>query len=305
VNFADRLQDAIDRTQTPALVGLDPHLALLPEPFARARERDVDPEERAALVGRFLVDVLDVCAGRVPAVKPQSAFFELLGAPGARLWEDVVRAAHEHDLVVIGDVKRGDIASTAEAYACAFLEGLPGADPDTLCDAVTVNPFLGAESIEPFLEVCDRTGRGLYVLVRTSNPGRAQFQTHGEPELSLRIADAVEAWGAPRRGACGLSSVGAVVGATNRGELASFRERMPHAPFLLPGYGAQGATAGDLGGAFLAASPGSTTPRGALVNSSRGILFAWRAREHAGRPWKDATADALTAMIDDLGRLAT
>lgn len=305
MNFADRLQEAIDRTQTPALVGLDPHLALLPDEFARARDPDVEPEERAELVARFVLDVLDLCAGRVPAVKPQSAFFELLGAPGAKVWEDVVRAAHERDLVVIGDVKRGDIASTAEAYATAFLEGLPGTDPDTLCDAVTVNPFLGAESIEPFLEVCDRSGRGLYVLVRTSNPGRAQFQTHGEPELSIRIAGELRGWGAGRTGACGLSSIGAVVGATNKDELATFRELLPDTPFLLPGYGAQGATAADIAGAFLRSQAGGGTPKGAIVNSSRGILFAWRQPRNAGRSWKDASAEALGAMIDDLARLAT
>ncbi len=301
VNFADQLEEAVGRVQTPALIGLDPHLHLLPEPFAAAR-RTEDPEERADLVCAFLDQVLDVVAGRVAAVKPQSAFFEALGAPGARVWEHVVRRAHDHDLLVIGDVKRGDIASTAEAYATAFLEGLPGTDPDTLCDAVTLNPFLGAESIEPFLAACDRTGRGLYVLVRTSNPGRADFQMHGEPELSQVVAAAVDRWGSRFIGACGLSSVGAVVGATSAHELSAWRERLPRTPFLLPGYGAQGATADDNRGAFLPPAQRGRMPRGALVNSSRAILFAWRDERYAsahGLRWKDATDAALQAMIAD------
>lgn len=314
MNYADQLEEAVIRVQTPALVGLDPHLHLLPEPYAAAH-RTTDADERAQLVQDFLDEVIELVAGRVAAVKPQSAFFEALGAPGARVWEHVVRRAHAHDLLVIGDVKRGDIASTAEAYATAFLEGLPGTDPETLCDAVTLNPFLGAESIEPFLAACDRTGRGIYVLVRTSNPGRADFQTHGAPsaaELSTKVAEAVDRWGSGLIGSCGLSSVGAVVGATSAGELRTWRERLPRTPFLLPGYGAQGATADDVVDAFLPAadrehghgshhgSPhGTHRARGALVNSSRGVLFAWRSREHAGKSWKDAASAALDAMIAD------
>ena len=309
MSFADQLEEAVARVQTPALVGLDPHLHLLPPPFARARDPEIDPEERAALVQAFLDEVLELAAGRVAAVKPQSAFFEVLGVPGARLWEHTVKRAHELDLLVIGDVKRGDIASTAEAYATAFLEGLPGTDPDVLCDAVTVNPLLGFESIEPFLSVSSRTGRGLYVLVRTSNAGRADFQTHGDPELSQHIAAAVDRWGADLIGTSGLSSVGAVVGATSAGELAAFRELMPRAPFLLPGYGAQGATAADVRGAFLAR--GASRMSGALVNSSRGILFAWREPRYSqlgspdGSRWKDASDLALRHMVADLdGALA-
>lgn len=298
MNYADRLQRAIDQRGNACLVGLDPILDLLPAEFAAARDVTLPRSERARALGDFCCQVIDVVAERVPAVKPQSAFFEALGSDGVRQFERVVATARNVGLLVIADVKRGDIASTAEAYAHAFLGGIAGGHEDERADAVTLSPFLGSDSLSPFLEVCARTGRGCYVLVRTSNKGSADFQRHGHPELSFQVADAVVRWGAELVGECGLSSVGAVVGATHGAELASFRERMPRTPFLLPGYGAQGAGAKDVVGAFLS---GGGAPRGALVNSSRGILFAHREPRHAGKPWKDATRAALEAMIQDLG----
>jgi orotidine-5'-phosphate decarboxylase len=244
-------------------------------------------------MGDFCCELIDLAAGRVPAVKPQSAFFELLGSDGAEQWERVVAHAHARGLLVVGDVKRGDIASTAAAYARSFLED-NGGDPASLCDAVTVNAFLGEESITPFLEACQRTGKGLYVLVRTSNPGSAEFQLCGEPTLSERIADAVTRWGADHLGACGLSSIGAVVGATHPEHLTALRERMPRANLLLPGYGAQGAGAEDIAPGFL---PGG---QGALVNSSRGIAFAYKQADLPGDRWREASAAAIDAMIEDL-----
>jgi orotidine-5'-phosphate decarboxylase len=297
-NFADRLASACAQRGNPCLVGIDPHIELLPEEFAEVRDARRPRAERARRLGDFCCEVIDVVAGRVPAIKPQSAFFEVFGADGVAAWERVVRAARAADLLVIGDVKRGDIASTASAYATAFLEGTSSADRDTLCDAVTLNPFLGADSISPFVEVCARTGTGLFVLVRTSNKGSADFQRHGSPELSYVIAERVVSWGAPLTGESGWSSVGAVVGATHGSELRRFRECMPRSPFLLPGFGAQGANASDVAHAFVDA--GSGRWGGALVNSSRGITFANREAAHRGKPWKDATRDALDAMIRDI-----
>lgn len=298
MNFADRLQTAIERCGNACLVGLDPHLELLPPEYADVRDQRRPRAERAQRLAQFCCEVIELAAGRVPAVKPQSAFFEVLGADGARAWEHVVGAAHAAGLLVIGDVKRGDIATTAAAYATAFLEGTSGDERDALCDAVTLNPYLGSDSIEPFLEVCERTGKGLYILVRTSNKGSADFQRHGEPELSYLVADKVVGWGSRLIGACGWSSVGAVVGATHGAELRAFRARMPRTPFLLPGYGAQGAGARDVIDAFGRTASG--TPCGALVNSSRGITFAWRDKAHQGRAWKDATRAALDAMIAEI-----
>jgi orotidine-5'-phosphate decarboxylase len=289
MNFADRLEHAVHRAGNPCLLGIDPHPELLPEAFAGVRDADLPRGERARLLGDFACELVELAAGRVAAVKPQSAFFELFGAPGAEAWERTVAAARGAGLLVIGDVKRGDIDSTAAAYASAFLD--PRTTP-TPCDAVTLSPFLGGDSIAPFLEAARRHGAGLFVLVRTSNPGGADFQRHGDPELSLAIADAVHAWGAELVGACGLSSVGAVVGATQRRELKALRARMPRAPLLLPGYGAQGAGPADVVDAFL--RPG---PRGALVSSSRGIGFAYRTPRFANRHWKDAASAALDEMI--------
>lgn len=298
-HFADRLAAAIERCGNPCLIGLDPHIDLLPDEFAIARDRTAPRVIRARAIGDFCCEVITLCRGRVPAVKPQSAFFELFGADGAQQWERVVSAAHAAELLVIGDIKRGDIASTAAAYATAFLEGV-GGDSESLCDAVTLSPFLGADSIEPFLGACQRTGTGIYVLVRTSNKGSADFQRHGTPQLSARIAERVVEWGRVLIGQSAWSSVGAVVGATHAAELREFRESMPHTPLLLPGYGAQGAGAADIVDAFRAPN-GALQLAGALVNSSRGVLFAHRDSAHRGRAWRDASRAALEHMIADLG----
>ena len=287
MNYADRLEAALVERGNPCLVGLDPHLELLPEEFAIARDVMAPRRERALAVQEFLMGIIELAAGRVPAVKPQSAFFERLGADGAMVWENVVAEARRAGLLVIGDVKRSDIASTARAYGQAFLEDAG----ESCCDAITVNPYLGADSIEPLIEVCERSGAGLYVLVRTSNPGSGLFQNHGTPPLTRVVAAEVERWGTSLRGSCGLSSIGAVVGATHAAELAELREAMPHTPLLIPGYGAQGAGAAETVAGFL---PGG---RGALVNSSRGILYAWRRPENAGKNWKDASLAAIETMI--------
>ncbi len=283
-SYADRLDAAIERCGNPCLVGLDPHLDALPEDFAVARDPGAPRAVRARAIGDFLCAIVDVAAGQVPAVKPQSAFFEVLGADGVAQWERVVAHASSAGLLVIGDVKRGDIDSTAKAYAQAFLEQAPR------CDAITINPYLGADAVQPFLDACARVGGGVYVLVRTSNKHSALFQDHGTPPLHEKVADEVARWGTTLMGECGMSSVGAVVGATHPAELARLRQRMPRTPFLIPGYGAQGGSAKDVAPGFL---PGG---RGALVNSSRGILYAYKQPAYRELHWKDAAAKALAAM---------
>ncbi|NOT29103.1 MAG: orotidine-5'-phosphate decarboxylase, partial [Planctomycetes bacterium] len=203
MNFADRLDAALERVRTPALVGIDPHIELLPPAFAAARDARAPRAERAAAVEAFSKQLIELVAGQVAAVKPQSAFFEVLGADGALAWERVVAHAHAHDLLVIGDVKRSDIASTASAYATAFLEGLPGTPREHLCDAITLNPYLGSDSLVPFVEACKRAHAGLFVLVRTSNEKSAEFQGHGQPPLCERVAEAVALVGAELIGARG------------------------------------------------------------------------------------------------------
>lgn len=294
MNYADRLEDAVRRAGNPCLVGLDPHEASLPEEFAVVRDSSAPRAARAKACADFLCAILEVCAGKVPAVKPQSAFFEVYGADGALAWERVVATARRAGLIVIGDVKRGDIDSTAKAYARAFLEGSGPRDRDHVCDAITVNPYLGSDSIVPFLDSCKAVDAGIYVLVRTSNQDSKLVQDLGTPRVYERVADSVVAWGRELVGAHGLSSVGAVVGATHPTELAALRERMPTSPFLIPGYGAQGAGAREIAGGFLRGG------RGALVNSSRGILFASKQPAYATLHWKDAAARAIDAMAREI-----
>ncbi len=289
MNFADRLDAAVQAKQSPLVVGLDPFLDRLPAPYAVVRDPDASRADRAQAVGDFLCAVIEVVADRVPAVKPQSAFFEVLGADGIQAWERVVAAARSAGLLVIGDAKRGDIGSTATAYAEAFLTGGPGLPSDSLCDCLTVNPYLGSDSIEPFLTACHQADAGLFVLLRTSNPGSAEFQNHGDPPLTHVVSDAVSRWGSGLIGASGLSSIGAVVGATHPSELIEMRARMPHTPFLLPGFGAQGADAKDVAHGF------TKGLSGAVVNSSRAILFAGH-----GDDWRDATSRAVDETNDAL-----
>lgn len=298
-SFADRLDRAVREKRSVCLLGLDPHLALLPDEFSVARDVDASRAERAAAVARFCTDLIDLAHGDVPAVKLQSAFFELLGADGVRAWEQVIVHARAAGLIVIGDVKRGDVASTASAYASAHLEGPDGRKDARACDAVTINPLLGADSVRPFLDVCHRSGAGIYVLVQTSNPGFADFQLHGDPPLARRIAQAVDAWGSELVGSSGLSSVGAVVGATHPQALHALRRELPRTPFLVPGFGAQGAGASDVAGAFL---PGG---RGALIASSRAIAFAFREPRYAGRSWRAAARAALTETVAALRAISS
>jgi len=299
-HFADRLAAAVGEKGSACLVGLDPHLASIPREFAAVHDPGATRAERAMAIGDFLVQVIEVTAERTPAVKPQSAFFEAFGADGALQWERVVAAAHDAGLLVIGDVKRGDIGSTAAAYAEAFLTGVAGTDPRTLCDAVTLNPYLGTDSIQPFLDVCQTHGTGLYVLVRTSNPSSKELQAEGTPALADRVAALVDRWGAGLVGDSGFSSVGAVIGATHPTELARFRALLPRTPFLIPGYGAQGGAADDVVAGFrMDTGGGAGALGGALVNSSRGILYAYR--ERPGVAWRDATRAALDEMVVAIG----
>ncbi|MCA9000573.1 MAG: orotidine-5'-phosphate decarboxylase [Planctomycetes bacterium] len=294
MNFADQLFRRVLELRNPCLVGLDPHLDRIPEEFTAIHSSDATRAEMAADLVKFFDGVIEVISDLVPAVKPQSAFFEALGVAGVEAWEQVVKRAHQAGLLVIGDVKRGDIGSTAAAYAQAFLTGMRGTDPETLCDCITINPYLGSDSIEPFLEACKSTGKGLYVLVRTSNPGSSEFQLQGTPTLSELVADAVVRWGEDLVGESGYSSVGAVVGATHPEDLAQLRKRMPKVPFLIPGYGAQGGGAAELAPAFGAHFAGG------LVNSSRGILYAKRSESQS---WKDAVRCATEAMIAEFRAL--
>ncbi|NOY25795.1 MAG: orotidine-5'-phosphate decarboxylase [Oligoflexia bacterium] len=264
--FGDRLADAVDAVGAPLCVGLDPHLDRLPASL-RARFAGLSGgdfrREAAAAVADFDQIALQAVVGIAAAVKPQLAFYEALGSPGMAALERTCSRARELGLLVIADAKRGDIASTARAYATALLDpkGPLGAD------AVTLSPWMGLDVVDPFLELCRDHGRGIFVLVRTTNPGSAFLQRHGQPQAAVRLAQALGKLGAGLMGVRGLSAVGAVVGAFSGDQARRLRAQMPGAWFLVPGVGAQG---GDLSQALAGRR---SDGMGSLVVSARGILF--------------------------------
>ncbi len=286
-NFADRLVDAVRTKNSRVVVGLDPRLDSLPKELAA--DAAVGVEKACKAVLEFNSRIISIVAPHAAAVKPQSAFYEQMGPEGVATYHATCKFARDKGLLVIGDVKRGDVPGTAKAYAEAHLTTFP-------CDAITVNPFFGSDGMEPFLSAAEKGGQGLFVLVKTSNPKSGEIQdlpVEGKP-LYLHLAATVAAWGERLRGTSGWSSVGAVVGATHPRQAAEIRAALPGAFFLVPGYGAQGATAADLKSCFAADG------LGAVVNSSRGIIFAWKRDPYRGMPWTDAVEKAVTDMKADL-----
>ena len=268
-HFGDRLAAAVERNGAPLCVGLDPDPALMPAGLG---------------IVDFCRGIVDAVAEVAVAVKPQAAFFEAQGAEGWAALTEVCEYAREAGLLVIADAKRGDVPSTALAYAAAFAP---------LADAVTVNPYLGYDSLEPFFS---RDGLGVFVLVKTSNPSSVDLQdlplADGRP-LWQHVAGLVDRWGADLVGASGLSSVGAVVGATFPQEVAEARRLLPRSVLLLPGVGAQGARAEDLAEAF------SVGPAGALVSASRSVLYA-----DQGPGWQEAAAAEAERLAGQLRAVA-
>jgi orotidine-5'-phosphate decarboxylase len=267
--FPDRLAEAVERKRSQLLVGLDPRPDLLPVELAG--DAHASRAAAAYACGRFCRGIVDAVAPHVVGVKPQLAFFEALGADGIRTFEEVCAYARSAGLLVLADAKRGDIGSTSRAYAHAYLEAQGEGPP--LADAMTLNPYLGRDSLEPFLAACRRAGAGIFCVVKTSNEGGAEVQdlvlSDGRP-LWQHVARMVHELGEELVGRRGLSSVGAVVGATHPRAVGEARRLLPQAILLLPGVGAQGATPADLARAF------TSGPASALVNASRSVIYAFR-----------------------------
>ncbi len=295
LHFADRLVAAVRAKRNPVVVGLDPRWGQLPQPLTTGIALG-DRKAMARAYFRFCAGVIDVVAPLVPAVKPQAAFFEQLGPEGMAALADVVGHARKKGLLVILDGKRNDIGSTAAAYAEGFL-GEPSA---WQADALTVSPYLGADSVQPFVDIAVQRHGGVFVLVKTSNPGGGQFQDlvcDGRP-LYRHVAQFVEQLAGGTVGEHRYGAVGAVVGATYPEQLNELRSAMPSAWLLVPGYGSQGATARDVAGGF------DEEGLGAVVNNSRGIIFAYSLRGYDERfgaaRWQEAVAAATGQMIDEL-----
>ena len=289
--FPDRLEAAVVRCGNPTLVGLDPRADMLP-PGLLAASDAAQPEKIAAAYERFCRGIIDVVARRVPAVKPQAAFFEELGPAGMTVLVRIIRYAQEQGLLVVLDGKRNDIGSTAAAYARGWL----GRESPWGADALTVSPYLGDDSLQPFVDAAAEQAAGLFVLVKTSNPGGRMIQdlaADGKP-IYRHVAAYVERLAVQTEGDNEYGAVGAVVGATYPAQLAELRAVMPHTWFLVPGYGSQGGTAANVAAAF------DADGRGAIVNNSRGIIFA-----HSIKPYKDRFAagqwqEAVAAATDDM-----
>lgn len=301
-HYIARLHAAIQQKGNPVCVGLDPRFEQLPRDVIESASRDTN--ERAVIVAnayeQFCRRVIDVVAPLVPVVKPQAAFFEEWGPSGCAALGRVIRHARDAGLLVICDAKRGDIGSTAEAYARGYLAG---SDPNAAAwgaDALTINPYLGRDTLEPFVQVAKERGAGLYVLVRTSNPGAGTFQDlrPGDRPLYAHVAEMVEQLAAATCADQPFGAVGAVVGATYPQELAELRRAMQHTHLLIPGYGSQGGTAADVAHAFMPSG------LGAVINNSRGLIFAHEKKEYATRfapnQWEQAVESATRTMIADL-----
>lgn len=284
---ADRLLDACRRKGAPVCVGLDPVLNKLPDALGGL--------EPVAALERFCLDVIDAVAEHVPAIKPQIACFERFGSAGYRVYEKVVTAGREAGLFVIADAKRGDIGTSSAHYASGLLAGEE--DGAVGSDALTVNSYLGADGLEPFVKAAAATGRGLFALVRTSNPGGDKLQglrLEDGRSVAEAVADMVADLGCGTLGQSGYSLLGAVVGATKPEDAASLRQRMPQQIFLVPGFGAQGGSAEDVRACF---KPDGT---GAIITASRSVIYAYNP---ADENWPVAVAQAavdLKRQISDL-----
>lgn len=295
----DRLQEAVERLQNPTVLGLDTRVDYLPEGYATLKDNPL--VEAADAIWSYNRALIDGLKDIIPAVKVQAAYYEMIGVEGMRTFEKTLRYAKDAGMVVMADVKRGDIGATAEAYADAYLSGadIEGRRFDAFpADIITVNPYLGSDSIAPFAKACAQTGKGMFVLVKTSNPSGGELQDLdcGGSLLYERVADLLAHWAAPYRGTSIYSSIGAVVGATYPAQGAALRKRLPGIYFLVPGYGAQGANGADLAGCFDAKG------HGAIVNASRSILCAHKKQQGVGFV-EAARNEALRMKVDILSAI--
>lgn len=298
-----QLIEKIQKTKAPICVGLDPMLNYIPEHILKKSFGDFGEtlEGAADAIWNFNKEIVDHTFDLIPSVKPQIAMYEQFGIEGLKVYEKTVRYCQDKGLLVIGDAKRGDIGSTSAAYATAHLGRVKVGN--SVCTAfntefLTVNPYLGTDGVKPFVDVCKAEDKGLFVLVKTSNPSSGEFQdklVDGRPVYEL-VADKVVEWGADCMDGA-YSNVGAVVGATYPEMSAILRKLMPNTYFLVPGYGAQGGTAKDLKPCF------NEDGLGAIVNSSRGIIAAYKQEKYArfgAEHFAEASRQAVLDMVADI-----
>lgn len=303
----NKLISKIQKTNAPIVVGLDPMMKFVPEHIQAAAFREFGQtlEGAAEAIWQFNKGIVDAIYDLVPAVKPQIAMYEQFGIPGMIAFQKTVEYCKKKDLVVIGDVKRGDIGSTSEAYAVGHLGKVSVGEKQFYGfdeDFATVNPYLGSDGILPFTKVCKEEKKGIFVLVKTSNPSSGEFQDQliADKPLYEMVGEKVAAWGAecmPEEG--NYSYVGAVVGATYPEQGKLLRKVMPRTFILVPGYGAQGGKGADLVHFF------NEDGLGAIINSSRGIIAAYQQEKYAkfgGEHYADASREAVLDMKADIAQ---
>lgn len=302
----DVLQNKIRERKNPTVAGLDARVEYVPPQILKKyTDQYGETLEGAALaVLEFDKGLIDALADVVPAVKPQSAYFEMLGWRGMKALEEVISYAKSKGLYVIADIKRGDIGTTAAAYSEAWLGVTRVGDTDCPvfdADCVTLNGYMGSDAIKPFLSDCVARGKSAFILAKTSNPSSVELQdmVAGDRLVYTVMGDLIQRWGKDTAGKCGYNALGAVVGATHPSVLKDLRRRLPQTFFLVPGYGAQGGTAADVRYAF------DELGRGAIVNASRSIMCAWQKTGKDGADYQEAARDAAIRMRDELKEYIT
>lgn len=294
--FTDKLIENVIKTQNHSVVGLDPKIDFLPESLGK----NLDKNDFQAVADAFLEfnkKLIDSTYDIIPAVKPQIAFYEQFGVPGFDCFVKTCEYAKSKGLLVVGDVKRGDIGTTAEAYSDFYLGGSPSS---CSTDCITVNPYLGTDSLEPFTKDCIDNGKGIFILVKTSNKSSIDIQdlVSDGKKIYEHVAELVLKIGAKQIGKNGYSFAGAVVAATFKEEAKMLREKMKNVYFLVPGYGAQGGTSDDAAESF------NQDGLGAIVNSSRGIIAAWKSPQYKEKftdsQYAEAARQATIDMRDDI-----
>ena len=280
MNAIDELINKIKETNNPTVMGLDPRYDMLPKCVTDKYPRTLEGVSKAII--EYNKALIDATYDIIPAIKPQLAFYEMFGIPGMIAFEETCKYAKEKGMIIIADNKRGDIGSTAQGYSNAYLGRTPIGEMEEAVydvDFVTVNPYMGTDCVKPFIDDCKKYNKGMFILVKTSNPSSGELQDvkleNGE-EVYKKVAELVERWGEELRGEYGYSSVAAVVGATYPKQLQELRELVPHTYFLIPGYGAQGGKASNIALGF------DKNGLGGIVNASRSLMCAYKLEI-----WKD------------------
>ena len=305
MNAIDNLIEKIKETNSPIVMGLDPRYEMIPEIVRKKYTNDLEGISKAIL--EYNKELIDNTYDIIPAIKPQLAFYEMFGIEGMKAFKETCEYAKEKGMIVIADAKRGDIGSTAKGYSNAYLGkttiGKEEIEVFKNIDFLTVNPYMGVDSIKPFMEDCIKYDKGIFVLVKTSNPSSGELQDlrlENGQTVYEHVAELVEEWGKEIRGKYNYSSVAAVVGATYPKQLEEIRKKAPHTYFLIPGYGAQGGKAEDIALGF------DANGLGGIVNASRSLMCAYKAEEwkekYSEEEYGKATRAEAIKMKDELNR---